>query len=70
MEGKLKGHLSQFLPSYFDLCSICIKKLINRALSWIRVGDDMTYFSQPYTHTHTQCAVLTGYLYKIYILSL
>jgi hypothetical protein len=27
MKGKLKDHLSQFLPICFDLCSIGIKKL-------------------------------------------
>lgn len=57
MKGKLKGHLSQFLPIYFDLCSICIKKLMNGALSSIRVGDDMTrYISHSHIHTHTICS--------------
>lgn len=59
MKGKLKVHLLWFLPMYVDLCSVCVKKLINRTLSWIRVGDDMTdiFLTVTYTHTtHTMCS--------------
>jgi len=43
---------------------------MNGALSWIRVGDDMTDTFLTVAYTHTQYAVLTGYLYKTYIPSL